>query len=65
MSDEWAITGEVVSGERLEEILRDVGDARYHINHPFHKMMTAGTLTKGQMQAWALNRYCYQAAIPK
>ncbi len=65
MSEEWMITGEAVSAARLEEILRDVGDQRYHINHPFHKMMTAGTLTKGQMQAWALNRYCYQAAIPK
>lgn len=65
MSEEWTITGEAIPAERLEEILRDVGNVRYHINHPFHKMMTAGTLTKGQMQAWALNRYCYQAAIPK
>ena len=36
--------GDAVSASRLEEILREVGDARYHINHPFHKMMTAGTL---------------------
>ena len=27
--------------------------------------MTAGALSKGQLQAWALNRYCYQAIIPR
>ena len=27
--------------------------------------MTSGALTKRQMQAWALNRYCYQAVIPR
>ena len=26
--------------------------------------MNAGDLNKGQLQAWALNRYCYQAIIP-
>lgn len=51
--------------DKLEETLRQIGSERYHILHPFHKMMNAGELTKGQMQAWALNRYCYQAIIPK
>jgi len=55
----------LMSGDELEQTLRAVGDARYHIHHPFHKMMNAGELTKAQMQAWALNRYCYQAVIPK
>src|SRR5262245_46642370 len=27
--------------------------------------MTAGALSKVQLQAWALNRYCYQAVIPR
>lgn len=49
----------------LEQTMRAAGEARYHIHHPFHKMMNAGELTKGQMQAWALNRFCYQAIIPK
>lgn len=55
----------LMSPAKLEATLRSVGAERYHILHPFHKMMNAGDLTKGQMQAWALNRYCYQAIIPK
>lgn len=50
--------------DELAALLRSVGEERYHINHPFHHLMVEGKLTKGQMQAWALNRYCYQAAIP-
>ncbi|QRM57546.1 pyrroloquinoline-quinone synthase PqqC [Sinorhizobium sp. BG8] len=49
----------------LEAVLREVGAARYHNRHPLHHKMTAGALTKGQLQAWALNRYCYQAVIPR
>lgn len=49
----------------LEDAIRAIGAERYHVHHPFHKLMTGGSLTKGQMQAWALNRYCYQAIIPK
>jgi len=49
----------------FEALLRQVGEERYHINHPFHRLMVEGRLSKGQMQAWALNRYCYQAAIPR
>jgi len=49
----------------LEALLRSVGETRYHINHPFHHLMVEGRLSKGQMQAWALNRYCYQACIPR
>ncbi len=54
-----------LSPAELEVRLRTVGEQRYHIHHPFHKMMNAGELTKAQMQAWALNRYCYQAIIPR
>ncbi|PYE89930.1 pyrroloquinoline-quinone synthase PqqC [Phyllobacterium leguminum] len=50
---------------QLEEVLRDVGAARYHNLHPFHHRMVSGALTKTQMQAWALNRYCYQSVIPR
>ncbi len=54
-----------VSAEELEKILRKIGDERYHVHHPFHKLMNAGDLTKAQLQAWALNRYCYQFIIPQ
>jgi len=51
--------------EGLEAALRRVGAQRYHNLHPFHKRLHAGSLTKGQVQAWALNRYYYQASIPR
>ena len=49
----------------LEDILREIGAARYHNRHPIHHKMTLGALSKGQLQAWALNRYCYQSVIPR
>jgi len=55
----------LLSPDELEAALRDVLKGRYHNLHPFHKMMNAGELTLAQMQAWALNRYCYQYIIPK
>jgi pyrroloquinoline-quinone synthase len=56
---------EPMSPEALEAALRAVGAERYHDLHPFHDLLHGGKLTKGQVQAWALNRYCYQAAIPR
>ncbi|WP_027284617.1 pyrroloquinoline-quinone synthase PqqC [Rubritepida flocculans] len=53
-----------LSPEAFEAALRAVGEERYHVHHPFHHLLHGGKLTKGQVQAWALNRYCYQAAIP-
>ena len=41
-----------------------IGEERYHHKHPFHLLMHEGKLSRGQLQAWALNRYCYQAHIP-
>jgi pyrroloquinoline-quinone synthase len=41
-----------------------IGQERYHHQHPFHSMMHEGKLTRGQLQAWALNRYFYQGRIP-
>jgi pyrroloquinoline-quinone synthase len=54
-----------LSGSGLETVLRQVGAERYHNRHPFHHKMTSGALSKTEMQAWALNRYCYQAIIPR
>jgi pyrroloquinoline-quinone synthase len=43
---------------------RAIGKERYHHQHPFHLLMHAGKLSRGQLQAWALNRYSYQSSIP-
>ncbi len=52
------------SAAELEVALRDIGATRYHNLHPFHKLLHGGKLNKGQVQAWALNRYYYQSSIP-
>src|SRR5437773_8258269 len=41
-----------------------IGEERYHHKHPFHLLLHEGKLTRGQLQAWALNRYYYQSRIP-
>ena len=50
--------GEFVEG------FQSIGAERYHHRHPFHLLMHEGQLNKGQLQAWALNRYYYQSRIP-
>lgn len=52
------------SAEALEKRLYEIGAKRYHNLHPFHRMLHGGKLNKGQVQAWALNRYYYQSSIP-
>jgi coenzyme PQQ biosynthesis protein C len=54
----------LLSPDELEAALRDIGAKRYHRLHPFHHLLHGGQCTKGQVQAWALNRYYYQASIP-
>jgi len=49
----------------LEAAIRAVGAERYHDKHPFHHLLHGGRLAKGQVQAWALNRFCYQSAVPR
>jgi pyrroloquinoline-quinone synthase len=49
----------------FEAAIRAVGPERYHDLHPFHHLLHGGKLNKGQVQAWALNRYCYQSAVPR
>lgn len=49
----------------FEAAIRAVGAERYHDKHPFHRLLHGGKLDKGQVQAWALNRYCYQEAVPR
>jgi pyrroloquinoline-quinone synthase len=52
------------SADEMEARLREIGAARYHNLHPFHDLLHSGRLTKGQVAAWALNRYYYQSSIP-
>jgi len=53
-----------MSPDALEAALREIGAERYHSLHPFHKRLHGGALNRGQVQAWALNRYYYQCSIP-
>ena len=58
------MTPEFFNPDALEEALRQIGAERYHSLHPFHRLLHDGKLNRGQVQAWALNRYYYQAAMP-
>jgi pyrroloquinoline-quinone synthase len=58
------LTQPLLSPENLAGALRVIGAERYHILHRFHRLLHGGELTKGQVQAWALNRYYYQSSIP-
>lgn len=55
----------LLSREELEDQLRAIGARKYHDKHPFHRLLHDGKATRGQVQAWVLNRYCYQSAIPR
>jgi pyrroloquinoline-quinone synthase len=54
----------LASADELEAMLRKIGAERYHNLHPFHRLLHGGKLNRGQVQAWALNRYYYQSTIP-
>ena len=55
---------ELLTPNQLEATLREIGATRYHNRHPFHGLLHGGKLNRGQVQAWALNRYYYQSHIP-
>jgi pyrroloquinoline-quinone synthase len=54
----------LLSPAELEAALHVIGAERYHNLHPFHRKLHGGELSRGQVQAWALNRYYYQSQIP-
>jgi coenzyme PQQ biosynthesis protein C len=54
----------ILEPDELEARLREIGAKRYHRLHPFHALLHGGKCSKGQVQAWALNRYYYQSMIP-
>lgn len=39
--------------------------ARYHDLHPFHVRMNNGELAREELQRWVINRFAYQAIIPR
>jgi pyrroloquinoline-quinone synthase len=53
-----------LNAEELRQRMQELGRERYHHRHPFHLLMHEGRLTRGQLQAWTLNRYYYQSRIP-
>jgi pyrroloquinoline-quinone synthase len=54
----------LLSPDQLEAELRAIGARLYHDKHPFHALLHNGKLDRGQVQAWALNRFEYQRCIP-
>ena len=50
--------------EEFEGKLRAL-DRRYHIHHPYHRMMASGELDPDQIRGWVANRFYYQVTIPR
>jgi len=59
------MSGSLMTPAELEAAIRAVGAEHYHDKHPFHRRLHGGKLDKGQVQAWALNRFCYQSGVPR
>ena len=60
-----ALTDDVLlTPAALINLLREEGGRRYHHEHPFHQLMHAGKLERGQIQSWVENRYYYQSRVP-
>ncbi|MDR4306165.1 pyrroloquinoline-quinone synthase PqqC [Chelatococcus sambhunathii] len=56
---------DLLTPDELEARLRHVGETRYHHLHPFQLRLQSGACSRGEIEAWALNRYLYQACIPQ
>ena len=54
---------DLLTKSEFEAALRKIGKERYHDNCRFHHLLHNGLLNKGQVQAWAINRYYYQINI--
>jgi coenzyme PQQ biosynthesis protein C len=53
------------SKEEFAAQIHMIGPERYHDKHAFHQLLHGGKLDRNQVAAWALNRYCYQEAVPR
>ncbi|HZR34675.1 MAG TPA: pyrroloquinoline-quinone synthase PqqC [Nevskia sp.] len=51
------------SAAEFEARLRRL-EYRYHIHHPFNRLMNSGALDRAAIQGWVMNRYYYQINIP-
>ena len=51
------------SRTEFEQRLRQL-EVRYHIHHPFNRLLNTGALDRKTVQAWVMNRYYYQLNIP-
>lgn len=51
------------SPAEFETQLRGKGD-RYHIHHPYNRLLNSGALSQRQVQLWVANRFYYQINIP-
>jgi pyrroloquinoline-quinone synthase len=51
------------SRDAFEAELKSLG-RRYHIYHPYHRMMANGELNPEQIRMWVANRFYYQVTIP-
>lgn len=59
-----SIVAPLLTKDELEARLRQIGAERYHSLHRFHRRLHSGQCAYEEVQAWALNRYYYQAMIP-
>jgi len=50
--------------DELEAALRSFHGS-YYSEHPFHKLMYEGKLTRRQFQGWVANRLAYQRVVPR
>ncbi|UDL93287.1 pyrroloquinoline-quinone synthase PqqC [Lichenihabitans sp. PAMC28606] len=64
MHDPVALDRSFLAPDAFAAELRRIGADRYHSLHRFHRRLHDGQCTRGEVQAWALNRYYYQSMIP-
>ncbi|WP_131195738.1 pyrroloquinoline-quinone synthase PqqC [Lichenihabitans psoromatis] len=64
MHDPVALDPSFLAPDAFAAELRRIGAERYHSLHRFHRRLHDGQCTRGEVQAWALNRYYYQSMIP-
>lgn len=50
--------------DELEAALRSFHGS-YYVQHPFHRRMYDGTLTRREFQGWVANRLAYQRVVPR
>ena len=56
--------GHPLSPDELEAALRSFHGS-YYLQHPFHRQMYEGRLSRRQLQGWVANRLAYQRVVPR